>query len=55
MVGGVLCAVASLMLLFSSLRLFAGEAGGWAGGLLLVIGLWLLWVAVKTLRPHGAS
>lgn len=53
--GAVLCAVASFMLLLSSVRLYAGEAGGWWAALLLVIGLWLLWVAVRSLRAPKAS
>ena len=48
--GAVLCGVASFLVLLSSVRFYAGEAGGWWAGLLLVIGLWLLRVAVKSLR-----
>jgi hypothetical protein len=53
--GAVLCAAASFMLMLSSVRLYAGEAGFWGAGLLLLIGLWLLWVAVRTLRSARAS
>jgi hypothetical protein len=43
------------MLLLSSVRLYAGGAAGWGAGLLLVVGLWLLWVALRTLRLPRAS
>ena len=50
MAGGILCAAASLMLLLSAVRLFAGEAGGWGGGLVLLVSLGLLLAALKSLR-----
>jgi hypothetical protein len=53
--GAVLCAAASLMLLLSSVHLYAGEAGVWGAGLLFLIGLWLLWVAVGSFRSPRAS
>ena len=50
-----MCAAASLLLLLSSFTLYSGKAGVWGAGLLLVVGLWLLWVAVQSLRSPRAS
>lgn len=50
-----MCAAASLLLLICSVRLFAGEASGWAAGMLLVAGLGLLLAAVKSIRAPGRS
>ena len=55
MAGAILCAAASFMLLLSAVGLYAGEAGVWGAGLLLLIGLCLLWVAVRSLRSPRAS
>jgi hypothetical protein len=43
------------MMLLSAVRLYAGENGGWWAGVLLVIGLWLLRVAVKSFRSPSTS
>jgi hypothetical protein len=51
--GAGLCAASSLLLLISSLYLFAREGGGWgAAGLLLLVGLGLMLAAVKSFRRH---
>jgi hypothetical protein len=40
--------VASVLVLACSVHLFAGEAGGWGGGLLLVAGVGLMSAALKS-------
>lgn len=47
--GAVLCVAASLLLLLSSVYLFAREGRGLP---LLLVGVGLLLAAVKSLRPH---
>ncbi|HEY0172500.1 MAG TPA: hypothetical protein VGB98_15870 [Pyrinomonadaceae bacterium] len=53
--GAVLCAAASLLLLACSAHLFAGEAGGWGAGLLLVAGVGLLAASLKSVGWPGRS
>lgn len=48
-----MCAAASLLLLACSVQLYAGGAGSWGAGMLLVAGVGLLAAAVKSVRPHG--
>ncbi len=48
--GAVLCGAASVLLLVCSVHLFAGEAGGWGAGMLLVAGLGLMSAALKSVR-----
>lgn len=45
-----MCGAASLLMLVCSVHLFAGEAGGWGAGLLLVAGVGLLLAALKSVR-----
>jgi hypothetical protein len=53
--GAALCAASSLLLLVCSVQLYAGGAGGWGVGVLLVAGVGLLLAALKSARPHGHS
>lgn len=50
-----MCAAASLLLLACSAHLFAGEAGGWGAGLLLVAGVGLLAASLKSVGWPGRS
>jgi hypothetical protein len=51
--GAVLCGVAALLLLLCSFHMFAGGAGGWGPGLLLLVGAGLGLAAVKSVRWRG--
>lgn len=50
-----MCGAASVLLLVCSVHLFAGEAGGWGAGLLLVAGLGLMLAALKSVGWPGRS
>lgn len=53
--GAVLCGAASLLLMVCSVHLFAGEAGGWGAGVLLVAAVGLMLAALKSVRWPGRS
>jgi hypothetical protein len=47
--GGVLCAIASILLLLSSVYMSAGNAEGGGAALILLVGLGLLLAALQSL------